>query len=180
MAVMLEKKYASALFEIAVEDNTIDDICSEVKTLKTIFSDNMDYLKALSVPTLSFSEKVSSFDEVFKGKLSETIYNTMMVLIDKNRISLFENIADEFIRLYNEKKGIVEITVITAKPLKDALKKKLVAKLTSISSKKITLIEKVDASILGGIMLSYNNTEIDASIKSKLDAMRSQINSIIA
>lgn len=180
MTGMHAKKYASALFEIAVEENSLDEIFCEVKQLRTIFSDNSDYLRVLSAPTLSFSEKEKSIDEVFKGKLSETMYNTIMVLIENSRITSFNYIADEFIRLYNEKNGIVEITVITAKPLKPELKQKLKHKLVSISSKEIILNEKIDKNILGGIMLSYNNTQIDASIKSKLDAMRSKINSIIA
>lgn len=180
MTGMLEKKYALALFELATEENSLDAICEEIKSLKQIFEANTEYLKALAVPTLNFDEKAKSFDEVFKGKLSDTVYNFMMVLIDKNRIKSYSYIADEFVRQYNEKYGIVEITAITAKPLSDGLKVKLIEKLEKVSSKKITLIEKVDSTILGGIMLSYNNTQIDASVSSKLDAMRSKINSIIA
>ena len=180
MTGMLEKKYALALFELATEENSLEAICDEVKLLKQILDENSEYIKALSVPTLNFLEKAKSFDEVFKGKLLDTVYNFMMVLIEKNRIKSYSFIADEFVRLYNDKFGIVEITAITAKPLSDELKTKLIEKLEKVSSKRITLIEKVDSTILGGIMLSYNNTQIDASISTKLDAMRSKINSIIA
>ena len=64
-------------------------------------------------------------------------------------------------------------------PLSDKLRKKLVDKLQSVSGKTVILHEKLDKSILGGIVLRYANTEIDSSVKTKLDNIKAQIDRII-
>ena len=64
-------------------------------------------------------------------------------------------------------------------PMSETLRKKLVAKLENVSGKSIILHEKQDKSILGGIVLRYGNTEIDSSVKSKLDKIKAQIDSAI-
>lgn len=180
MTVLLEKTYSEALFQLAVEENCLNETYKELITISDIFKDNPDFLKVLSVPTVNVQDKFNLLSKVLESKISVLVYNFLMVLIDKNRISLIHKISDEFIDMYNDKNGILEVSVTTIKPMNATIKEKLIQKLESISSKKITLVEKIDSSILGGIVLSYKNTQIDASVKSKLDSMRAQIDSIIA
>ena len=180
MTVLLEKTYADALFQLSVEENSVENTYRELMLVSQIFNENINYLKVLSLPTVSAQEKYKSISDVFSGKISTLVYNFLMVLIDKNRISLINKIADVFNDMYNENNGILEVVATTSKPLNSNLREKLIKKLEAVSSKKITLLEKVDVSILGGIVLSYKNTQIDASVKSKIDNMRAQINSIIA
>ncbi len=180
MAVLLEKTYADALFQLAVEDNSLDETYKELNQITDIFKDNADYLKVLCVPTVNAKDKLESLSKVFEGKISVFLYNFLGVLIDKNRISLIHKINSEFTDMYNDKNGILEVIVTTINPLNLTIKEKLIKKLELISSKSIILIEIIDPSILGGIVLSYKNTQIDASVKSKLDNIRAQIDSIIA
>ena len=81
--------------------------------------------------------------------------------------------------MYYQKKNILEVTATTVQPLSDKLRKKLVDKLQSVSGKTVILHEKLDKSILGGIVLRYANTEIDSSVKTKLDNIKAQIDRII-
>lgn len=180
MTVLLEKTYADALFQLSVEENAVEETYQELMFISQIFSENTDYIKMLSLPTVNVQDKFKSLSEVFSGRISTLVYNFLMILVDKNRISLIYKIADAFKNTYYEKNGILEVIATTSKPLNSTLKEKLINKLEAISSKKIILIEKVDSSILGGIVLSYKNTQIDASVKSRIDNMRAQIDSIIA
>ncbi len=180
MAQLVEKTYASALFELSLEGDFLKESYDELTSIIKIFDENPDFLKLLTLPTLSFKEKSEVLENVFKKSFSETISNFMLLLIEKNRMSYIIKIADEFKIMYNEHCGILEVEVITAKKLSKTLRTKLVDKLVSLSKKEIILIEKVDSTILGGIILKYNNSMIDSSIKSKLEDMKNHINSIIA
>lgn len=176
----LEKTYSAALFQLAVEENSLGRIYEELIFLSEVFQNNPELIKGLSSPALSAEEKQGVISEIFEGKLSLMSYNFLSVLIEKGRIAYIDKIAAEFKQMYYDKNGILEITVTTALPLSEELRIKLKEKLEKISSKKIILKEKLDTSILGGIILDYGNTKLDVSVKSKIDAMRSQINSIIA
>lgn len=180
MAGKLEKVYADALFELAVEDNTLDTVAEEMEAVAGIMNENSDFLKLLSAPTVSDKDKKSMLSKAFEGRISDTVFNFINVLCDNGRIKYLIAISQQFKDMYNDKNGILEVTVTTTMPLSDNLREKLVLKLEKISSKKIQLVEKIDTSIMGGIVLNYNNTQIDASVKKRLDTMRQQIDSIIA
>lgn len=180
MAGKLEKVYADALFELAVEDNALDTVAEEIEAVSGIMKENADFLKLLSAPTVSDEDKKSMLSKAFEGKISDVVFNFINVLCDNGRIKYLIAISQQFKEMYNEKNGILEVTVTTTIPLSENLRKKLILKLEKISSKKIRLVEKIDTSIMGGIVLKYNNTQIDASVKKRLDTMRQQIDSIIA
>lgn len=180
MAGKLEKVYADALFELAQEENALDGIYEEICEISNIFSMNEDFVKLFAVPTIPNTDKKNIISSCFEGKVCATVFNFLNVLCDKNRMKYFSSIAEEFKRLYNDANNILEVTAVTTQKLSDALRQKLVEKLEKNSGKKIILVEKIDKDIMGGIVLKYNNTQIDASVKSRLDNMRQQIDSIIA
>lgn len=180
MTGCVETIYSKALFEITQENKTSDDTLNELETLKIIFIQNVELIKLLSSPTLNAQEKQKIVSDIFKGKVSETVFNFINVIVDKGRISFIDKIIENYRQLFNDTNGILEITATTTSPLGDEMRKKLVDKLTSVSGKKITLVEKVDSKILGGIILNYGNTQLDASIKSRLDGIRKVLDSTIA
>lgn len=180
MTGMIEKVYSDALFQVAQENNTLDSTNDELSELATIFEGNQDFLKFLSTPVISADEKKKVLSKLFKDKVSENTFNFLCILTDKRRIQYIGKIASEFKDEYNNVNGILEVTVTTSAPLKKELALKLTEKLTSVTGKKIRLIEKVEPDILGGIILSYGNTQLDSSIKSKLSSIHSQIKSVIA
>lgn len=180
MSGLIEKIYSKALFEITQEENSSDDVLKELSSLSVIFSQNPELIKLLSAPTLNLAEKQKVISDVFKGKISDITFNFINVIVEKNRISYIEKIIESYKELYNDYNGILKITAITSMKMSDTLKEKLIKKLESVSSKKITLIEKIDKDILGGIVLNYGNTQIDGSLKSKLDNLRYQIDETIA
>ena len=80
-------------------------------------------------------------------------------------------------KLYNKKNNIENVTAITAVELSDELKAKLISKLEKESGKKIQLETKVDKEILGGIILRTENSQTDASVRARLDAIKAQLSS---
>ncbi|MBQ9376115.1 MAG: ATP synthase F1 subunit delta [Ruminococcus sp.] len=180
MAETLEKVYASAIFELCIENNSLNEIFEEMTQVNSIFADNEDYLKLLSSPLISEDNKHKALSDVFGEKISDMLFDYLCVLTDKRRIGYFSGIYNEFKSMYNKEKNLLEVNVVTAHPMSDKIKEKLVAKLEQVSGKTVLLEEKVDKSLLGGIILRYENNEIDSSVKGKLDKLKKQIDSTIA
>lgn len=180
MAETLERVYASALFELCIENNSLSDIFEEMTQVNDIFSENEDFLKLLSSPLISLENKHDVLDKTFSDRLSDMFFDYLCVLTDKGRIGFFSGIFSEFKEMYNKQMNILEVTVITSQPMSEKIREKLINKLSCVSGKKIVLDERVDKSLLGGIVLRYENTEIDSSVKGKLDKLKKQIDSTIA
>lgn len=180
MTGMIERVYSKALFEIGIEGKSLDELYGEITQLSEIFSKNPELTKLLSTPTITLDEKFALLSKLFGGKLSQDGYSFLCILVEKHRADKLDKIAGEFKQLYNEHNGIMEIIVTTAEPLKPELREKLIDKLHKNTNKRIELVERVDKSLLGGIVLNYGNTQMDASVKSRLEALSAQLKGIIS
>ncbi len=176
----LEANYAEALFELCKERDSLDEVHSELLWLNEIIENNSELVKFLNAPMIEPIDKKNVLKNVFENELSKTSFDFLCVVSDKKRIKYISKIIERFNDLYNDENNILEVTAITTLPLSAALREKLIKKLESVSKKTIVLSEKIDKSIIGGIVLEYNNTQIQGSIKHRLDELRDRINSVIA
>lgn len=180
MAETLERVYASALFELCCENDCLSEIYDEMGQVNDIFSGNEEFVKLLSSPLINDSDKHSILDKTFNGKISDLFFDFICVLSDKGRANAFSGIYDEFRNMYNDKMNILEVNVTTTEKMSDGIREKLIEKLSSVTGKSVLLDEKIDRSLLGGIIVRYDNVEIDSSVKGKLDKLKKQIDSTIA
>lgn len=170
----LSLTYAHSLFSLAEDEGLTEKIYEELRSLSEIFSENKEYIALLDSPSIPVAKRFELIDEAFETYM-EYVTNLIKILCEKRRVFLFTDCIKEYEKLYNEKLGIKRVTAITATPLSEKLKKKLIDKLEKEWGKKIDLTEKVDESILGGIILRTDNSQTDASVRTRLDLIKSQI-----
>lgn len=177
-----EKIYGDAFFSLCREENPdkLKDILGELTELSKIFSENPGFVKLMSTPTVSLEEKLSLLNEMIKaGNLSELTGNLLCVLCEKNRMSCFSGLVKHFKELYNDEFKLAEITVTTSDPLTDAMKKKIIDKMSKVIGRTVSLNEKVDKKLIGGIVIDYGSKRYDGSVKSRLDALKGELGSVI-
>lgn len=178
-----EKVYGEAFFELCVEQNEsgLKDTLEELKGLCGVFSENPEFVKLMGAPTIPAEEKVSLVKDIIKsGGVSELSGNLLCVLAEKGRMSCFEGIVRRFRELYNEKFKLAEITVTTSSPLSEKMKEQIAAKMAQIIGKTVSINEKVEQGIIGGIIIDYGSKRYDGSVKARLSALRDELGSVIA
>ncbi len=178
-----EKVYGEAFFELCCEqdESRLSDTLAELRGLSDIFGDNPEFVKLMGTPTVSAEEKVQLCRDIAaKGNVSELVGNLLCVLAEKGRMGCFEGTVKRFAELYNDKFKLAEITVTATEPLSDSLKKQIAEKMSQIIGKTVTIREKVDKSIIGGIVIDYGSRRYDGSVKARLDALRNELGSVIA
>ncbi len=178
-----EKVYGEAFFSLCMEDapEKVTDILEELNALDGIFRENAEFVKLMGTPTVSVDEKIAFIDELCKaGGVSELCRNLMCLLAERSRFGCFEGVVKNFRDMYNLQFGIAEITVTTKSPLSEKARAEIIAKMSSITGKKISIREKLDADIIGGIIIDYGSTRYDGSVKSRLNALKNELGSVIA
>ncbi len=180
MAELAEKIYADALFSSAVEENCLEAVKEDLEGLCEAFKDNTDFFGMMDAPTFENEEKARILKDVFEGKTEKLLYNFICLLCDKKRMSLFLKISESFFDSYREHHGFLEVNVASAVALSDTQKEKLREKLSALTGKKILLKTQIEPSVIGGIILRYDNKEIDGSVQKKIDSLRNTIRSVIA
>ena len=171
----ISKAYADALFELSIEENILDEIMEQTQSLAEILSQNADFLKLLNAPTVTKEEKVTIADNVFSGKINKHLLNFIKVMIQRKDTAEMNSSFADFEKLYNKHNNIEKALAITAVPMSEELKAKLVDKLQTLTGKNIQLTNKVDPECLGGVILQMDDMQFNDSISSKLETLKNQL-----
>lgn len=174
----LSSSYASALFELSLEENILDSVMQQSAMLAQIVNSNEDFYKLLNAPTVTKEEKIALMDKVFGRQIDKRLLNFVKVMISRKETLRLKDSLKEFEDLYNAHNNIEKATAITAIPMSEELKNRLVEKLQAVTGKKIILTNKVDESCIGGVVLEMNDVQYNDSIAEKLNSLKQQLKSI--
>ena len=180
MTGRVEKVYSEALYELAAEDGSTGSLNDELKSLSDIFEANSELYSVLAAPTVAQSEKETILNNIFGGKISDTALNFLCLAARKGRIRALPGIAKAYREKWNEENNVTDVTVTSVKPLSKAQREKLIERLTAVYGKKVILTEKTDPSIMGGLKITCGDKQLDGTIRTKLDSIRSSMKNVIA
>ena len=180
MINVVASRYAEALFQVGEEENLTDKLYQELSEIVNLIEINQDLFSILKSPVISKKEKINIIDYVFENKININVKNFLKILVERNRISSIKDIASSYKELLNEKNNILEGIAITAIPMKKEEIKKLEEKLSQKYNKNVTLENKVDKSILGGVLVRLGNEEIDGTVKTRLSKVKEQLSQVIS
>jgi F-type H+-transporting ATPase subunit delta len=175
LAQQVAKKYSSALFQLAAERNMIDIAWEQFGSLGEYLKGDDTFLDFMSAPQIPDLQKEELVKKAFAGKLENKFFDFLMVLVRKRRIGYLPEIIDEFDRLVRADKGIARATCLTVSKITEDERQELIKKLAEKTSLKIELEEKIDRSILGGIIVILHNRIIDGSVRYGLDQLKNRL-----
>lgn len=164
-------RYAKATLSLASDRKTADAVYDDMKRIVDTIAENKNLNDALQSPVFSASAKKNVILEVFKNSDKTTI-SLIDTLMANNRIAIFGHVASQYIKLYDDSKGIEVATVTTAIPLTDALNMKVLAKAKELTGKDIEVQNIVDESIIGGFILRIGDLQYNASIANQLNKLK--------
>ena len=167
------RRYAQAVFEIALETKELDRWQSDLREIVRAVGDTA-LMAWLGSPKVPFGDKARLLSERMKG-INPLAFNLALLLVNKGRLSIIGEIADEYQRLLNNHRGIEPAEVITAIPLDDGDKQKLVEHLGAIVDKKVVLKSEVDPALIGGFVARVGSKLLDGSTRSKLMALKKEL-----
>jgi F-type H+-transporting ATPase subunit delta len=166
-------RYVKSLLGLAVEQNVVDQVHNDMLMFTRVVESNRDFKLMLTNPIIRHDKKREILERMFKGRVHNLTMSIFDILTRKNREALLADIAREFHNVYNEYKGIGKAVVTTAAPLDQKLRTDFENMVKHYSDKKqVELIEKVDKDLIGGFVLNIGDKQIDASIRSKVKALK--------
>ena len=171
--------YGEALYALAKDENKSDVILSQLRTLDESFAAEPDFLRLMSAPNLSKIERKEILDTCFKDKVEPYLLNFLKILMEKGYIRQFKSCVQVFRERYNEERGIMAVSAVTAVPMTDGQKEKLAVKLAGITGKQIDLTNTIDPACIGGVRLDYDGKRVDDTIIHRLDAVSSMLKNTI-
>ena len=170
--ITVASRYAKSLIDLAEEQNALEaiklDMLLFVKTLK----ENIQLQAVLRNPIISHDKKLKVLQAIFTGKVSPVTDSFFKIMVDKSRADILYPTATEFINQYNIKKNIVNAKVVSAAPLSEANRQQIISEVTGITKGEVILNEQVDASLIGGFVLTVGDRQIDTSVATSLQKLK--------
>jgi F-type H+-transporting ATPase subunit delta len=165
----LAGRYATALFELATEAKALDAIASDLSRLKSLVEGSADLARLVRSPIFSREEQGKAMDAVLaRLNVHALTKNFVGLLAEKRRLFALTGIVEAFAALVARQKGEMTAEVTSAQALKPEQRAALMGHLKDAMTRDVRLTERVDATLLGGLIVKVGSRQIDSSLKSKL------------
>lgn len=173
MSTKAAKRYGAALFSLGVELGQSEAILTQLTALSALWEDCPELRFLIQSPGLKVADKARVFKTVYQRlALSEPLENLLGLLLDKGRLSILPDLANEYLSLVDRAAGRVRAHCLTAQPLTDPETQLLQEKLVAFSgAEEILLSVEVDESLLAGFVARVGGKVIDASLKGRLNRL---------
>jgi len=159
--------YASALFDLALQNNAVDDYIAQAKFLHETLS-NEEVERMLDNPQITTKQKHVFFNTVFGGKLHKDLLSFLFLVTEKNREKFLLPALTALISNIERHNKIVKAKVLSAAPYDNTQAESLRAMLSLKLKKTVELELKVDPNLIGGPYIFADGYHIDWTIKKRL------------
>lgn len=178
IAQEVAKKYSAALFMSTKERGLVDEAYDQFSSLKIAMEQDDSLLKFLGSPRVNEDQKLQLLRTVFGDRMERLFVEFLSVLVRRRRVKYLIEVIDEFNRRVEFAKGIIRVTVLSAVPLAPEEESALISTLATKTGSKIELEMKVDAGIIGGMVVIMADEIIDGSVKYGLSRLEEQLQKI--
>jgi len=169
----LADRYAMALYALADENHALDTVVSQMEDLGRLIDRSADFRRLLESPLIDVKTATAAAQAVLTQEgFGKEVRDFVGVISVNRRLRVLREIVHAFAALVAERRGIVTAYVASAHPLNDVQRQQLRARLIEAGYGNVNINEKVDADLLGGLVVRIGARLYDTSLKSRLQRLQ--------
>ena len=169
------KRYAQAIFELAMEQDQLDQWAGDLGLVDQVLQDDefRSFLKHADVPS---PDKIRAVETVLRD-VHPLVRNLVDVLITKGLVDLLPEVHQAYGEYLDEHRGRQRVEVTSAIPLEDQERQSITRFLAALIQKEVVVSTEVDESILGGVVIRIGDRLLDGSTRARLEDLRNRLHS---
>ncbi|MBA9076193.1 MULTISPECIES: ATP synthase F1 subunit delta [Rufibacter] len=167
-------RYAKSLLELAQEKGSLEKVYQDMLSFTKTLSGSRDLSLVLRNPIIKHDKKLAILTSLFGNSMTELTMAFFRIVTQKNREEILESVATEFVKQYNNIKGIQKATVTTAVPLTPELRATFQKMVVDRTGKTVELQEVVDPAVVGGYVLRIGDLQLDNSVRSNVQKLKNK------
>nr|WP_218958656.1 F0F1 ATP synthase subunit delta [Thalassovita aquimarina] len=172
-------RYATAIFEIAKETNSLAKIEPNVIDLASALNESADLRALISSPLVSRDDQEKAIAALaVKMGVEPVLKDGLSLMAQKRRLFVLPQLLDQLSALIAEDKGEVTAEVTSAKALTKTQADKLAKTLAARVGKDVKINATVDEDLIGGLVVKVGSKMIDTSIRSKLNSLQNAMKEV--
>ena len=169
----IAQRYAKAVLDLAIENKELETVYKDINAFDKALGSNRDLKLLLKSPIVNTDKKQTILQRIFGDGFHKITNSFLDIIVRKRREFYLPEIFDAFIAQYRNHKGMVTAELVSAVAVDDALVEKVKAIVRKHTGKsQVILSTSVDASIVGGFILKFEDELFDSSIAHKLESLK--------
>ncbi len=169
------KRYAKALFDLAIETNRLDAVCEDMRALRTILAQTPALARFLDDPLMKPERREVILRAIFESDLEALVFRFMLFLEAKHRMAILADTCSAVDALYDEHKGILKVSVISARELAADQVTAIEERLHQLTDKTIETRVTIDPALLGGFKVILGDRVLDFTLQRQLSNIKRKI-----
>jgi F-type H+-transporting ATPase subunit delta len=166
-------RYATALFELAREENTLDQVAADLDRFDALIAENPDLLRLVRSPVFSAQEQEGALVAVLaRAGIAGTAAKFLRLVTSNRRLFAVRDMIRALRALVARHKGEVTAQVTVAERLGDRHLAALKDALNAVTGKDVALDIRVEPAIIGGLVVKIGSRMVDTSLKTKLNSIK--------
>ena len=166
-------RYASALFELARDENAIDQVTRDLDGFEALTRESADLARLIESPVFSSEEQSRAIDAVMaRAGIGGLTANVLRLLAAKRRLFILPDMIRSFRARVAASKGIVPAEIRLAEEPSPKVLEEIKAALREMAGADVDVAVKIDPSLIGGLVVKVGSRMVDASLKTKLNSIR--------
>ncbi|NOX57841.1 MAG: ATP synthase F1 subunit delta [Planctomycetes bacterium] len=162
-SIAIADSYARTLLELAESSGQSDEVAEDFAEFAKLLDSDAPFAQFMDSQAIDASDREKVLEKSFRGRMNDLLLSTIQVVNRKGRCELLSLIRERFRLALEESRNQVDVQVTSAVTLSEPLRERLREVTAKISGKEVHLIENVDPSILGGLVVRMGDEKIDAS-----------------
>ncbi len=172
---LVAKRYAKALFEVADEKKLLDEVESDLQLVLNVMKETDGFDNFIRHPKVGMDVKKDIVTKAFQNEITEISQNLLYQLIDNHRMEYIKEILFQFVLLANKARKVVDVEAVTAFELNQTDKEAIAQSLNKKFNKSVRLINVIEPSIIGGMVVKIGNRIYDGSLQAQLEMMKKKL-----
>jgi len=170
--VTIARAYSRAMLNLAESRGQADALLAELTELVSYLDRQPDLDALFTSPMVDPAHRKKAIERIFRGKAGDLMVDTLQILNRKERLGLIRAVVEAYRLALEGLRNQVDVHVRTAVPLPGKLRKRLHEVASRYAGKDAQLVETVDESLIGGIVLQIGDQKFDASIASGITRLQ--------
>jgi F-type H+-transporting ATPase subunit delta len=150
-------------------------VLEELQQFAVFLQENGRIKAYLMSPEVEKKPKQEMVEGLLHGKVSPLFRQFILLLLQKGRQNYFSQIVDAYGQLYDQSEGRMRAQVISAVPLQERQMEQIRQKVGRYLKAEVLLENKVDADVLGGVIIKFSGVVIDGSLRHQLNQLRREL-----
>lgn len=172
-------RYATALYELAVEAGNVDGVGADLARFEALIAGSEDLARLVKNPVFTAEDQVKAVTAVLaKAKIGGLASNFIRLVASKRRLFVLPGMIGAYRAIVAQAKGVTQAEVTVADPISDARLKDIRTALEGEAGGPVELSVRIDPAIIGGLVVKMGSRMIDASLRAKLNAIRTRMKEV--